>query len=126
MTSEVRRVTATTDKLGATRNLTRVAPLARGIAARQIVTCNTPATLLRWPREPVAQKWPFLERRSPGRPRTATDIEPLVVRMAYENPSRGNTRIQGALLNLEIKVGHGTLRRILKDHLIEPAPARQS
>ena len=44
--------------------------------------------------------------------------------MARENPSWGYTRIHGALLNLEIKVGRGTIRRILKDHLIEPAPAR--
>jgi transposase InsO family protein len=28
------------------------------------------------------------------------------------------------LFNLEIKIGRGTIRRILKDHLIEPAPAR--
>jgi hypothetical protein len=30
----------------------------------------SPATLLRWHREPVANKWTFLERRRPGRPRT--------------------------------------------------------
>ena len=52
------------------------------------------------------------------------DIEQLVVRMARENPSWGYTRIHGALSNLDIKVGRGTIRRILKDHLIEPAPAR--
>ena len=32
--------------------------------------------------------------------------------------------IHGALSNLDIKIGRGTIRRILKDHLIEPAPAR--
>jgi hypothetical protein len=41
-----------------------------------------------------------------------------------KNPSWGYTRIQGALLNLEIKVGRSTVRRILRGHLIEPAPAR--
>jgi putative transposase len=30
----------------------------------------------------------------------------------------------GAAMNLKIKVGRGTIRRILKDHLIEPAPSR--
>ena len=44
--------------------------------------------------------------------------------MARENPGWGYTRIHGALRNLDIKVGRGTIRRILKDHLMEPAPAR--
>ena len=52
------------------------------------------------------------------------DTEQLVVRIAHENPGWGYTRIQGALLNLDIKIGRGTIRRILKEHLIEPAPAR--
>jgi putative transposase len=72
----------------------------------------------------MAQKWTFLERRRPGRPQTPIDIEQLVVRMARENPSWGYTRIHGALLNLDIKVGRSTIRRILKDHLIEPVPGR--
>jgi putative transposase len=84
----------------------------------------TRATLLRWHRELVAQKWTFLERRRPGRPRTKADIEQLIVRMATDNTSWGYTRIQGALINLNIKVGRGTIRRILKDHLIQPAPSR--
>ena len=66
--------------------------------------------LLRWHRELVALKWTFLER--------------LIVQMAKENPSWGYTRIRGALMNLDIQVGRGTIRRILKDHLIEPAPVR--
>ena len=43
--------------------------------------------------------------------------------MASENPGWGYTRIHGALLSLDINIGRGTIRRILKDHLIEPAPA---
>jgi putative transposase len=84
----------------------------------------TPETLLRWHRELVAKKWTFLERRQPGRPRTKIDIEEPVVRIANENPSWGYTRIHGALRNLDVKVGRGTIRFILKDHLIEPAPTR--
>src|SRR5580704_13584715 len=64
----------------------------------------TPATL-RWHRELVATKWTFLQRRRPGRPRTKVDTEQLVVRMATDNPSWGYTRIQGALINLDIRVG---------------------
>jgi hypothetical protein len=55
---------------------------------------------------------------------TKFDKEQLVLRIARENPSWGYTRIHGALRNMDIKVGRGTIRRILKDHLIEPAPAR--
>jgi putative transposase len=44
--------------------------------------------------------------------------------MAKDNPSWGYTRIQGALINLDIQVGRGTIRRILRDHLIEPAQSR--
>jgi hypothetical protein len=85
----------------------------------------TPETLLRWHRELVAKKWTFLGRRQPGRSRTKLDIEELVARIANENTSLSYTRIHGALRNLDIKVGRGTIRRILKDHLIETAPTRK-
>jgi hypothetical protein len=92
------------------------------ISAKARTKNVTPATLLRWYLELAAKKWTFLERRQPGRPRTKADIEELVVRVAHENPSWGNTRTHG-LRNLDIKVGRETIRRILKDYLIEPAPA---
>lgn len=104
-----------------------LATLAKEIgteALRALDPLVSPATLLRWHRQLVAQKWTFLERRRPGRARTKIDVEQLVVRMTRENPGWGYTRIHGALRNLDIKVGRGTIRRILKDHLIESAPAR--
>jgi len=94
-------------------------------ALRELDPIVTSATLLRWHRELVARKWTFPVQRRPGRPRTAADIEKLVVRMATENPSWGYTRILGALSNLGIQLGRGTIQRILKDHLIEPAPIRR-
>src|SRR5271167_3101943 len=93
-------------------------------ALRELDPIVSPSTLLCWHRDLVARKWTFLERRSPGRPRASQAIEHLVVRMANENPSWGYTRIHGALYNLDIRIGRGTIRRILKDHLIEPAPTR--
>jgi hypothetical protein len=43
-------------------------------ALNNIDAIVTPATLLRWHRELVADKWTFLDRRRPGRPRTQLDI----------------------------------------------------
>jgi hypothetical protein len=90
----------------------------------ELGTIVTPETLLRWHRELVAQKWTFVERRRPGRPRTREELVALVVRMARENRSWGYTRIQGAMANLGYRLGRGTIRRILKDHGVEPAPER--
>ena len=91
---------------------------------RELGTIVTPETSLRWHRELVARKWTFIERRRPGRPRTREELAALVVRMASENPGWGYTRIQGAMANLGHMLGRGTIRRILKDHGIEPAPIR--
>ena len=44
--------------------------------------------------------------------------------MARENASWGYTRIRGALSNLGHDIGRGTITNILKEHGIDPAPAR--
>jgi putative transposase len=90
----------------------------------ELGTIVTPETLLRWHRELVARKWTFVERRRPGRPRTREELVGLVVRMASENPTWGYTRIQGAMTNLGHTLGRGTIRGILKEQGIEPAPER--
>jgi putative transposase len=87
-------------------------------------TSVTPDTLLRWHRELVARKSTFVERRKPGRPRTREDIVGLIICMATENPSWGYTRIRGALANLKHLLARGTVRNILKERGIEPAPER--
>ena len=77
-----------------------LATLAKGLgrkALRDLDPIITPATLLRWHRELVARKWTFPIGRRPGRPRTAVDIEQLVVGISTENPGWGYTRIFGAL-----------------------------
>jgi len=40
-------------------------------------------------------------------------ISELIVRMAQENQGWGYTRIQGALANLDHKVGRGTIANVL-------------
>ena len=84
----------------------------------------TPDTLLRWFRSLVARKYDGSGRRNPGRPRIRDGIADLVVKIADENQSWGYTRIRDALHNLGITVDRNTVKRILNDHGIEPAPER--
>ena len=55
---------------------------------------------------------------------TCREIADLAVRMAGENPQWGYTRIQGALANLGHEVARNTVKRILRDHGIDPASER--
>jgi len=48
----------------------------------------------------------------------------LIRRMALDNPSWGDTRIQGALANVGHRVGRGTVANALKRNGMEPAPER--
>jgi putative transposase len=84
----------------------------------------TPDTILRWYRRLVAKKYDGAKTRRPGRPNTKPDIAALVVRMANENPTWGYTRIRGGLKSLGHDVARNTIKAILKDHGIEPAPER--
>ena len=85
----------------------------------------TPDTLLRWFRSLVARQYDGTAKRRPGRPRMRDRIADLVVEMANENQSWGYTRIRDALHNLGITVDRNTVKRILNDHGIEPAPERK-
>ena len=85
---------------------------------------HTPDTILRWYRRLVAKKYDSSKTRRPGRPSTKPDIAALVVRMATENPTWGYTRIRGGLKNLGHGVARNTIKAILNDHGIEPAPER--
>jgi transposase InsO family protein len=84
----------------------------------------TPDTILRWYRRFVAKKYAGSKKRVPGRPSTKPNIAALVVRMANENPTWGYTRIRGGLKSLGHEVARNTIKAILKDHGIEPAPER--
>jgi transposase InsO family protein len=101
----------------------RAKQLGRRVLA-EIATIVTPETLLAWHRKLIAEKYDGTEKRGPGRPRTAGEIETLVVRMALENRDWGYRRILGALSNLGHKVARGTVANILKQHGIEPSPER--
>ncbi|MFH0899465.1 MAG: helix-turn-helix domain-containing protein, partial [Pseudomonadota bacterium] len=91
----------------------------------KIASITTPDTILAWYRRLVAKKYDGTAKRGKGRPRTDEKIVALVVELAKANPSWGYSRIQGALESLGYKVGRNTIKRILKDHGIEPAPERR-
>ena len=55
---------------------------------------------------------------------TRQDGAELVVRMAVDNPRWGYTRIRGALSNLGHTIARTTVKRILHDHGVDPAPER--
>ena len=84
----------------------------------------TPDTILRWYRELIAKKYDGTSQREGGRPGTVTSLQRLVVQFATENPSWGCTRIRGALRNLGHELGRNTIKRILIEHGVDPAPKR--
>jgi transposase InsO family protein len=94
----------------------------KGLAV--VATIASPETILRWYRELVAKKYDGSQQRGQGRPKTSAEIAALVVRMAKENERWGYTRIKGALKNLGHEIGRNTIKRILLENGIDPAPER--
>jgi transposase InsO family protein len=90
----------------------------------QLAGLVTPDTILRWYRELIAKKYDGTSQRQGGRSGTATSLQHLVVQFATENPSWGYTRIRGALRNLGHELGRNTIKRILLEHGVDPAPKR--
>ena len=90
----------------------------------QVAGIVTPDTILRWYRRLIARKYDGSAPRRRGRPITPREVADLVVRMAVEHPPWGYTRIRGALANLGPDIARNTVKRILHDHGIEPAPER--
>src|SRR6266853_1296311 len=105
----------------------RLAAKAKGLGRKilaEVATIVTPETLLAWHRKLIAQKYDGSGKRRQGRPRTAGEIEALVVRMAEENRDWGYRRIQGALSNLGYEIARSTIAEMLQRHGIDPAPGR--
>jgi putative transposase len=83
-----------------------------------------PDTLLRWYRTPIAKKYDGSAVRRAGRPKTADEIEQLILQMARSNPTWGYTKIRGAPFTLGHEIGRNTIKRILFDNGFAPAPLR--
>jgi len=96
-------------------------------ALTEVANIVKPDTILAWHRRLVAQKFDgSQQRKAPGRPPTAPELEALVIRMAQENRSWGYDRIVGALANLGHTISDQTVGNILKRHGIVPAPERKT
>jgi len=95
--------------------------LPRTLRAHRLVT---PGTVLRWHRRLVARKWTYPNRT--GRQPVRTEINMLIGRLATENPSWGYQRIQGEMLKIGHRISASTIRRILRQLKIPPAPQRHT
>lgn len=80
----------------------------------------TPATLLAWHCRLARKKWTYPHRT--GRPPIAEEIHSSILLVAQQNPRWGRLRIQGELARLGHQVGTGTIRRILSQGRLGPAP----
>ncbi|MEP7305141.1 MAG: hypothetical protein ABJA98_06455 [Acidobacteriota bacterium] len=83
----------------------------------------TPDTILRWYQRLIANKFDGSTKRRVACPSTKPDIVSRAVRMAQENPTWGYTRIRVGLQHL---VARNTIKAILQNHGIEPAPQRRT
>jgi putative transposase len=82
-----------------------------------------PDTLLRWHRQLVARRWTYSHRKA-GRPPLGRSLRELILRLARENPHWGYKRIVGELKGLGIGVSPTSVRKVLLDAGLRPAPER--
>jgi hypothetical protein len=82
-----------------------------------------PETLLRWHRQLIARRWTY-SHRPPGRPPLDCSLRELILRLARENPHWGYKRIAGELKGLGISVSATSVRKVLLQAGLQPAPQR--
>jgi putative transposase len=82
-----------------------------------------PETLLGWHRRLVARRWTYPSTRV-GRPPLDPSVVALILRLAGENRRWGYQRIAGELKELGVRVSATTVRSVLLDAGVPPAPER--
>lgn len=106
----------------------RLLAVKRGALGRKVLnavaTIVTPDTIMPWYRQLVA-KWNYSSRRGPGRPPViALAPQPRRSNGARE-PVVGYDRIEGETKKLGHRLSPTTVRNILRENGIEPAPERR-
>jgi putative transposase len=118
----LRRQTARPKLTRADRAL--LASLSRSLARPDWVAFSIkPETLLRWHRQLIARRWTYTHRR-PGRPPLERSLREGILRLARENPHWGYKRIVGELKGLGIAVSATSVRKVLLEAGLQPAPQR--
>jgi transposase len=110
---------------GQRRRLALKAQTLSRYALKSLGPLVTPDTLCRWFRKYAGVKYDSSGQRRPGRPPKSQHIHDLVVRLGKENTSWGYTKIRDVMFTLGHKIGRTTVRRILAEDGIEPAPERR-
>jgi putative transposase len=120
---EILRRQVARPKLGAADRALLAAAACHLPRSSRSVVVVTPRTLLRWHQALVRRKW----RQAPGqrgRPKLPAEVRELVLRLARENPRWGHRRICGELAKLGFQVSPNSIRRLLAQAKLEPAPQR--
>jgi transposase InsO family protein len=108
------------------RTLARLAKDLGREALADIGPVVKPDTLMAWYRNLIAEKYDSsANRKKPGRPCKAKEIEEIVLRIAMENETWGYDRIAGAVKNLGYEVSDETVGNILRRNGILPARGRK-
>ncbi|WP_166029217.1 integrase core domain-containing protein [Streptomyces chilikensis] len=94
-------------------------PLPRVLRGHRIVS---PRTLLTWHQRLVGRKW--TQPAAPGRPPISDELRNLIIRLGGENARWGARRVHGELRRLGHKVSAATVRRVLREAGLGPAPRR--
>ena len=93
-----------------------------GSALNELATIVHPGTIRRWIREAAVTK--SARKKKGGRPRTAEQIEKLILKLAKDN-GWGYTRIVGELRKIGIEsITRNTVKRILKNNGFDIGPNR--
>jgi putative transposase len=120
---EILRRQVARPKLGAADRALLAAAACHLPRSSRSVLVVTPRTLLRWHQPLVRRKWRQAPGQ-PGRPKLPAEVRELVLRLARENPRWGHRRICGEVAKLGSQVSPTSIRRLLAQAKLKPAPRR--